>query len=92
MHLTTSEAAKVCKKLEIELVECKHHVRGFLIEDGRRILPVHYSNGRKDLPGEVPHLFRKALHLSVEEFRSFLKCTLSREEYIALLNERGVLR
>jgi hypothetical protein len=91
MHLTTTEAAKVCKKLEIEIVECKHHVRGFLIVEGRRIFPVHYSNGRKDLPGDVPHRFRKVLHLSVDEFRAFLECTLSRGEYIALLGKRGVL-
>jgi hypothetical protein len=91
MHLTTAEAARVCKKLEIEIVECKHHVRGFLVVDGRRILPVHYSNGRKDLPGDVPHRFRKALHLSVDEFRSFLECTLSRREYVELLSERGLL-
>ena len=91
MHLTTAEAAKVFKKLEIEIVECKHHVRGFLVVDGCRIFPVHYSNGRKEMPADVPHRFRKVLHLSVDEFRSFLECTLSRREYIALLSKRGLL-
>jgi hypothetical protein len=91
MHLTTAEAAKVCMKMEVELVECKHHVRGFLVVEGRRIFPVHYSNGRKDLPGDIPHRFRKALYLSVEEFQAFLTCTLSRREYIAILAQRGVL-
>lgn len=90
MQLTTVEAARVFGKLEIKAVACKHHVRGFLVVNGKRVLPVHYSNGRKDLPGNVPHLFRKSLHMSVEEFNQFLACTLSRIEYLALLRSRGI--
>jgi hypothetical protein len=91
MHLTTSEAEKICKKLQIELVDCKHHVRGFLVVDGKRILPVHYSNGRKELPGDVPHLFRRSLHLDTDEFLNLLRCSLSRDSYIILLRKRGLL-
>ena len=68
MQLTTREAEKLIKKLGFEVVECKHHIRGFLTVDGRRIFPVHCSFGRGDLPGEVPHLFRKSLKLSTAEF------------------------
>ena len=91
MHLTTSEAEKICNKLQIELVSCKHHVRGFLVVDGRRVLPVHYSNGRKDMPADVPHKFRRSLHIDVEEFFRLLRCTLSRDQYVTLLRERGLI-
>lgn len=91
MHLTTAQAEKIFSKLQIELVSCKHHVRGFLVVDGRRILPVHYSNGHKEFPAGVPHKFRKSLYLDVEEFLDLLHCTLSRERYIELLRQRGVI-
>jgi hypothetical protein len=91
MQLSTRDTERIFKKLQIEVVSCKHHVRGFLVVDGRRVLPLHYSNGRKDLPGSVPHLFRKALHLTVEEFAVMVGCTMGRDEYVELLKQRNIL-
>jgi len=61
------------------------------VVDGRRVLPVHYSNGHKDLPADVPHKFRRSLYLGVDEFLNLLHCTLSRDEYVRLLKGRGVI-
>lgn len=91
MQITTMDAGRVLSKLKFELVECKHHVRGYFVLDGKRLFPVHYSNGRKDMPGSIPHLFRKSLNLSVEEFRELLRCTLDRDMYIAILDKKGLL-
>jgi hypothetical protein len=91
MQLSTKEAIKLIHKLELEIIECKHHVRGFLVLNGRRIFPVHCSFGHKDLPGHVPHLFRKSLMLSVEEFETLRSCRLDRNSYLDLLKQKGVI-
>jgi hypothetical protein len=91
MQLTTADADRVLRKLGCELVACRHHVRGFLTVDGKKVLAVHYSFGRKDMPGDVPHRFRRSLHLTLEEFNRLLGCTLSRDGYLGLLRTRGVV-
>jgi hypothetical protein len=92
MQLTTREAKSVMVKLEIKFVECKHHIRGFFCADGARLFPVHCSFGSKDLPGNVPNLFRKSIHLTPEEFNSFKSCTMSLAQYKTLLKQKGLLR
>lgn len=91
MQLSTAELKRIFRKLEIEPKQSTHHVAGWLVVDGKRILPLHYSHGRKDMPGHVPHRFRKALYLEPEEFRVFKKCHMDKGEYLALLRQRGVL-
>ena len=91
MQLTTKEATSLMRKLEIELVECKHHIRGFVTYNGRRLFAVHCSYGTKDLPGNVPHLFRKSLRLSTSEFEILRSCKINRERYLEILKERGLL-
>lgn len=90
MQLSTKQAGKIFRKLRVEVKRSRHHVAGFVVVDGRKVLPVHYSRGSKDLPGPVPHRFRKSLHLTVSEFESLRDCTLSRDEFVALLKERGI--
>ena len=92
MQLTTKEAKNVMLKLEVEFVECKHHLRGFFCIDGKRLFPVHCSFGSKELPGNVPNLFRKSIYLSLEEFDRFKSCHMSLAEYRALLREKGIVR
>jgi hypothetical protein len=91
MQLSTSDAARIFTKLKVELKDSTHHVTGWLVVDGRRVLPLHYSRGKKDMHGRVPHLFRKALHLTPVEFAELRKCTMNRERYVKLLRERGYL-
>ena len=77
------------RKLELELVECKHHLRGFIVVDGRRMFAVHCSFGHKDLPGSIPHRFRRSLKLDDEEFATLRGCTLGPKEYVELLRAKG---
>ena len=79
------------KKLQVEFVSCKHHVRGFVTVDGKKLFPVHCSFGSKDLPGNVPHLFRKSLKLDVQEFGTLRGCTIDRQKYLEILKAKGVL-
>lgn len=91
MQLSISELERIFKKLEIEAKHSTHHVAGWLVVDGQKVLALHYSRGRKDMPGYVPHRFRKALHLKVDEFVRFKRCKMGKDEYLALLRERGHL-
>jgi hypothetical protein len=91
MQLTTREAERIFKKLEVESVKSTHHVRGFVTYKGVRLLPVHYSNGRKDMPGHIPKRFSKSLNLSLSEFAELKRCTMSRETYFEIQAERGLI-
>lgn len=89
MQLSTKEAVKLMRKLELEMVECSHHVRGFVKVDGRRLFAVHCSFGSKDLPGNIPQRFRQSLQLSADEFEVLRSCKLDRTGYVSLLREKG---
>jgi hypothetical protein len=91
MQLTTKQAGRIFRKLEVTEKRSTHHVAGFVTVDGKKVLPVHYSHGNKDMKGPVPHRFRKSLRLSESEFAELRDCTLSRDGYIALLRQRGVV-
>ena len=90
MQLSTKEAHKLMLKLKLELKECKHHVRGFVVLDGKRLFPVHCSFGSKDLPGNVPHKFRKSLQLDIEEFDRLRACNIGPAEYAQILRSKGL--
>lgn len=91
MQLTTRQAAKIFRKLKVNPKRSTHHVAGFVIIDGKKVLPLHYSHGNKDMKGPVPHRFRKSLKLSEAEFAELRDCTLGRDEYVQLLRERGTV-
>lgn len=88
MQLTSRDGEFVFRKLQVEEVASTHHVRAFVVIDGKRVLPLYYSRGRKAFPGQVSQLFRKSMHLSEIELRDFLACRMSREQYLALLATR----
>lgn len=91
MQLTTREAERIFGKLDVEVVKSRHHVRGFVTFNGVRLLPLHYSNGHKDMPGHVPKRFAKSLHLSLDQFAELKRCTMSKQAYFAILREQGML-
>jgi hypothetical protein len=91
VQLTTREAERIFDKLEVEVVKSTHHVRGFVTYHGTRILPLHYSNGRKDMPGHVPKRFAKSLMLSLNEFAELKRCTMTKDTYFGILQKRGHL-
>jgi len=88
MQLSTRDAEGVFAKLEMVEVRSTHHVRGYFYLNGVRLFSLHYSRGNKDMPANVPHLFRKGMRLSTDEFRRFRVCTMSRDEYIRLMRQR----
>jgi hypothetical protein len=85
MQLTTGDAEKVFRKLGVTAVPSTHHVRGLLVVNGKRLLALHYSRGRKEIPPPVVHRFRRSLHMTEDEMRTFIRCSLSRDDYVTLL-------
>jgi hypothetical protein len=91
MQVTKSDAREIMQKLNIVEINCEHHYAGYLVEEGTKILKVHYSNGDGVMPIVVAHLFRRSLKLSVPEFQALLDGKLSRESYIDRLREQGLI-
>lgn len=92
MTLSIEQALRIMKKLGVETVECAHHYRGFVTSEGKRLFPIHCSFGTGELGGGIPHRFRRALQLSVEEFLKLRGCTMSKEEYFDLLRAKGIIQ
>lgn len=92
MQLTTREAERIFTKLKIVEKRSTHHVAGFLVVDGVKVLPFHYSHGKKDMPANIPHKFRRMMHLSEEEFEKMKVCTMTRDEYIEILADKGLIK
>lgn len=91
MQLTTAEAARIFDKLRIQPKHSTHHIAGFLVVDGKKVLPLHYSHGRKSMPGHVPDRFRRAMHLDRDEFADMKRCHMKRDRYVEILREKGVV-
>jgi hypothetical protein len=91
MELTTREAQRIFRKLDVEAVESTHHCRGFVVYNGVRILPVFYSRGRKAMPGHVPKKFAKSLRLTLDEFAVLKSCTMTKSEYFDAIRRQGLL-
>jgi hypothetical protein len=81
----------VFRKLGIKKFECDHHVRGFLEVDGRKILAVHYSFGRKDIYGRVLRNIMRDLHASDEIFFGLIDCDVDRDSYIKMLRAKRAI-
>jgi hypothetical protein len=90
MALKKRQLEQLFRKLEVEQKEFKHHISGFIIVNGRRVLPVHYSFGRGDVDGVVLERFRKSLHLDRDQFHELIGCHMDRESYIDIIVEKGL--
>lgn len=81
---------KLFSKLELTVRSTGHHY-GWLMIDDVKILRVHYSHGKGDIPGKVIHKIRGQLKLSETDFTNLVRCPLSRKEYLKILEEKGYL-
>jgi len=70
----------------------RDHVFLFLFVDGRKTqVRTKISHGTKEYGDGLLSLMAKQLHLNMSELGELLDCPLSRESYVSLLMERGVL-
>ncbi|MEZ4528978.1 MAG: hypothetical protein R2941_23960 [Desulfobacterales bacterium] len=90
MQIKKSEIHKIFKKLELEIRSTDHHY-GWLTYKGRKILRVHFSHGKGDIPGKVTEKIRSQLKLSQNDFKNLINCPLSLDDYIEILKIKGLI-
>lgn len=88
MDISIREAERIFSKLEVKPRRSTHHVAGVVVIDGTAQLPVHYSHGRKGLHGRAAQMFRKSLRLNPAEFSVLKRCTMTHDEYLAIVRDR----
>ncbi|MDM8525297.1 hypothetical protein QUF80_18150, partial [Desulfococcaceae bacterium HSG8] len=64
---------------------------GWLVFEERKILRVHFSHEKGDIPRRVADEIRSQLKLSQTDFRRLIDCPLSSDGYVAILKEKGII-
>lgn len=81
---------KIFRKLDLKVRSTGHNY-GWLIVNGRKILRVHYSHGKGDIPSVVVNKIRGQLKLSQKDFIELIKCPLTYEDYLNILKQKGIV-
>ena len=84
------DIGKIFNKLSLQVRSTSHNY-GWLTVNGKKILRVHYSHGRGDLPDKVMHKIRGQLKLSEKDFKNLIACPLTYEGYPEILKRKGLI-
>jgi len=84
------EIEKIFKKLELEVRSTGHNY-GWLVVNGKKILRVHYSHGKGDIPGKIANKIRSQLKLTQKDFKELIACPLTYKNYIKILKQKGLI-
>ena len=90
MQIKKTEIKKIFQKLNLQARSTKHRY-GWFIFEGKKILRVHFSYGKGNIPGRVSDKIRSQLKLSQKDFKELINCPLSLEEYEAILKDKGII-
>ena len=85
-----NEMEKIFRKLDLKVRSTGHNY-GWLIVNGRKILRVHYSHGKGDIPSVVVNKIRGQLKLSQKDFVELINCPLTHEDYLNILKQKGIV-
>jgi hypothetical protein len=85
-----AEIDKIFNKLNLS-VRSTGHMYGWLIVDGKKILRVHYSHGKGDIPDKIANKIRGQLKLSEKDFHLLVQCPLTYEGYLEILKRKELL-
>lgn len=88
--MKTYEIEKIFKKLDLKARSTTHKY-GWLVVNNRKILRVHYSHGRGDIPEKIANKIRGQLKLSQKDLRDLIDCPLTYGDYINILRRKGIL-
>ncbi len=88
--MKVNEVEKIFRKLDLKVRSTGHNY-GWLIVNGRKILRVHYSHGKGDIPSIVANKMRGQLKLSQKDFSELLNCPLTYEGYLNILKQKGIV-
>ncbi|MBM4053634.1 MAG: hypothetical protein FJ264_02950 [Planctomycetes bacterium] len=85
-----SEVERLFRKLGLKVRSTGHNY-GWLIVTGKKILRVHYSHGRGDIPDKIISKIRGQLILSLKDFKNLIDCLLGYGDYINILKQKGII-
>ena len=88
MQLNRRQLDVIFSILKVVPRRSSHHVAGYVEIDETKVLLVHYSRGRSEMPEVVGHRFRKSLHLNVNEFIRLRDGDMTRDQYIEIVKAR----
>jgi hypothetical protein len=81
--------ATIERKLGMQTRESSHH-HAWFVHNGVTVATTKRSHGHnKFIPED---LIRKQLHLNSDQFAGLISCIVSKEDYIKILIEKGVIR
>ncbi len=66
---------RIFNKLSLQVRSTGHNY-GWLTVSDKKILRVHYSHGKGDLPDKIMHKIRGQLKLSEKDFKDLVACPL----------------
>lgn len=82
------EYTKIENKLGLKTRDARDRLSWFEHE-GVVVVRTKRSHGNKDLP---EHLIRQQLKLNEKQFSDLIDCPLSREGYVSILTEKGLIQ
>jgi hypothetical protein len=88
--MKTADIDRIFHKLELD-VRSTGHRYGWLIVENKKILRVHYSHGKGDIPDKIMHKIRGQLKLSEKDFKDLVACPLTLEGYLGILKRKGLI-
>ena len=90
MQLKKRDIQNIFRKLDLE-TRSTNHIYGWLVVNGKKILRVHYSFGKGNIPAKVSEKIRGQLKLDRSNLKDLIECPLSKEDYLVILKDKGIL-
>ena len=81
---------RLFEKLEMEIREGRDTIAKFKYR-GKVISRTKVPHKRGELKGKLPYFIRQQLRINDKQFRGFIDCTLYRQDYEAILREKGFI-
>ena len=88
--MKTADIERIFHKLKLD-VRSTGHRYGWLTVENKKILRVHYSHGKGDLPDKIVHKIRGQLKLSEKDFKDLVACPLTLEGYLDILKRKELI-
>jgi len=85
-----NEIEKIFRKLKLHIRSTGHNY-GWLIVKGKKVLRVHYSHGKGEIPKKIANKIRGQLKLSLKDFRDLIACPMTHEDYLNVLIEKEII-
>jgi hypothetical protein len=85
-----SDADRVFLKLGLK-VRSTSHCFGWLMVNDKKILRVHYSHGKGDIPEKITQKIRGQLKLAPQDFKALIDCSLSFQDYLEILKNKNLI-